>query len=152
MTFGQSVKTCFTKYVGFQGLASRSEYWWWFLFEAVIYAASGVILASDPSPGLGALSGLIVLALILPSLAVSVRRLRDAGFSPWLILIGIIPYLGGLVLIILATRPSKFSGGIPGNFGEINVLANGPEGNFCSACGKMRLPGQKFCQGCGASF
>ena len=43
MTFGESIKTCFSKYADFSGRASRSEYWWWFLFVVLVSAATGLI-------------------------------------------------------------------------------------------------------------
>lgn len=103
MSFGESVKTCFQKYVTFKGRARRSEYWWFCLLNCIV---SIVTLVLDYQMdtinielGLGALSGLYTLLVFLPGLAVSVRRLHDTGHSGWLYLLIIIPILGALFLL-----------------------------------------------------
>lgn len=103
MSFGESVKTCFQKYVTFKGRARRSEYWWFCLLNFIV---SIVTLVLDYQMdtinielGLGALSGLYTLIVFLPGLAVSVRRLHDTGHSGWLYLLIIIPILGSLFLL-----------------------------------------------------
>jgi len=91
MTFGDSVGTCLKKYADFAGRASRSEYWW---FVLAAFLAS-IVLAFI----LRILGGLVYLALLLPMIAVGVRRLHDIGKSGWWLLIGFIPLIGGLILI-----------------------------------------------------
>lgn len=93
MSFGESVKTCFQKYVTFKGRARRSEYWWFCLLNCIV---SIVTLVLDYQMdtinielGLGALSGLYTLLVFLPGLAVSVRRLHDTGHSGWLYLLSL---------------------------------------------------------------
>lgn len=81
MSFGESVKTCFQKYVTFKGRARRSEYWWFCLLN---FIAGIVTVVLDYQMGtinieLGALSGLYSLIVFLPGLAVSVRRLQDTA-------------------------------------------------------------------------
>ncbi len=94
-TLTESIKTCFQKYVDFKGRARRSEFWWFFLFCTV----SSLILVSIPLLG-----QIYVLALLMPSLAVSVRRLHDTGRSAWWILLFSIGMLGLLVAVsIIAT-------------------------------------------------
>lgn len=102
MSFGESVKTCFQKYVTFKGRARRSEYWWFWLLNLIV---SIVTLVLDYKLdminiefGIGALSGLYTLIVFLPSLAVSVRRLHDTGHSGWYYLLTFIPILGALFL------------------------------------------------------
>lgn len=97
MSFGESVKTCFQKYVTFKGRARRSEYWWFWLLNLIV---SIVTLVLDYKLdminiefGIGALSGLYTLIVFLPSLAVSVRRLHDTGHSGWYYLLTFIPIL-----------------------------------------------------------
>lgn len=98
-----SVKTCFKKYVDFSGRAPRPEYWWFALFEFVC-----LVVASAVSMKVGYwLYGLAVLAFILPSLAVGVRRLHDIGKSGWFILIGLIPIIGGIILIVFYCLPTQ---------------------------------------------
>lgn len=104
MTFGESIQTCFSKYATFSGRASRSEYWWWFLFIFLATAATGII--SDK------LSAVFSLAVLLPGLAVGVRRLHDIDKSGWFLLICLIPFVGWILLIYWATRegvePNRF--------------------------------------------
>lgn len=98
MTFGESIQTCFSKYADFTGRASRSEYWWWFLFALLATMATGII--SDK------LSALFSLALLLPGLAVGARRLHDIDKSGWLQLLYLIPFIGWIIVIYWATRES----------------------------------------------
>ncbi len=105
MNFQTSIKTCFTKYADFTGRATRSEYWWFCLFATIVN-----IIASMISP---VLSGILALALLLPSIAVMVRRLHDDNISGWLGLILLVPLIGFLVIlyfmVIEGTQgPNKF--------------------------------------------
>ena len=99
MTFGESIRTCFSKYATFTGCASRSEYWWFFLFNFLASIGCGMI--SDT------VSGLFSLAVLLPSLAVGVRRLHDIDKSGWFLLVWLIPVVGWIMQIYWATRDSK---------------------------------------------
>ena len=112
MSFGESVKTCFQKYVTFKGRARRSEYWWFCLLNFIVSIVTLVLDYQmdtiNIEVGLGALSGLYTLIVMneigtlivfLPGLAVSVRRLHDTGHSGWLYLLIIIPILGSLFLL-----------------------------------------------------
>ena len=102
MNFIQSISTCMRKYVTFSGRATRSEFWWFYLFTVLVnFAASFVgnlIFMSTYNIFFIYLSTITSLILLLPSLAVAVRRLHDVGRSGWWILIaftviGIIPLL-----------------------------------------------------------
>jgi uncharacterized membrane protein YhaH (DUF805 family) len=93
MSFNESVKTCFSKYVTFSGRASRSEYWWFALFiiisSAVLGLIDGAIFGSDPvtqQPN-GLLRPLFTLAILLPVLAAGWRRMHDSGRPGWLLLL-----------------------------------------------------------------
>ena len=90
MDFGTSIKTCFSKYVDFSGKASRSEFWWFFLFCLIL----DLVLSCT---GFGAILSLV---LLLPQLAVGARRLHDIGKSGWWQLIALIPVIGIIILII----------------------------------------------------
>lgn len=85
-------------YVGFQGRSRRKEYWMFFLVNTIISLILSILERILHIPPF--LTGLYSLAVLLPSLAVSVRRLHDTGKSGWWILIGIIPIIGDIVLII----------------------------------------------------
>lgn len=84
--FGKAISTCFSKYATFSGRASRSEYWYFYLFCTLI----GIMGSFFELAGAPAVSALISLGLVLPSLAATVRRLHDTGRSGW--------WLGGPVL------------------------------------------------------
>lgn len=86
------------KYAVFSGRARRKEYWMFILINMLIALALGVI--DGILGGGGLLGGLYSLAILIPSLAVSVRRLHDTGRSGWWILICLIPLLGAIVLLI----------------------------------------------------
>lgn len=100
MNFVDAVKVCFTKYVGFEGRATRSEYWWWVLFVVLVSIALGALK-------LQMLSGLFSLGILLPSLAVGARRLHDIGKSGWWLLVNLIPLVGWLVLLYFMVQPSQ---------------------------------------------
>ncbi len=102
MGFVGAVATCFRKYVDFSGRARRPEYWWFMLFYwlvlVVLTAVDAVIIGTRG--GAGIFSGLAMLALFLPTLAVGVRRLHDTDRSGWWLLIGLVPLIGGIVLLV----------------------------------------------------
>ena len=86
------------KYVVFGGRARRKEYWYFALFSAIIALVLGLI---DTLVGTNSvLSGLYSLAVLLPALGVSVRRLHDTGHSGWWIFIGLIPLIGTIILLV----------------------------------------------------
>lgn len=93
MDFVGAIKAGFKNYVNFRGTATRPEYWYWILFTVLV----GIVLgAVDPSGNVNTAGSL---ALLLPSLGVAVRRLRDAGFSwTWLLFpaVGIITFFVGV--------------------------------------------------------
>jgi len=88
MGFIESIKTCFRKYIDFSGRASRSEYWWFFLFSVIVRLATTWII------GVGFIIGLV---LLLPSLAVTARRLHDTNRTGWWILMPIGAGIAGIV-------------------------------------------------------
>lgn len=98
------------KYAVFQGRAQRSEYWYFALFYLLISIIAGVIDALtgtfDESSGIGLMGVIVTLALLIPSLSVSVRRLHDIGRTGWWLLIGLVPIIGIIVLIVFAATDS----------------------------------------------
>jgi uncharacterized membrane protein YhaH (DUF805 family) len=92
------------KFATFSGRSRRKEYWYFTL----VYLIAEVVLAVidmatglySESTGIGVLSGIFALAMLLPSLSVTVRRLHDTGRSAWWLLIGLIPLLGAIVLLV----------------------------------------------------
>ena len=91
-------------FANFSGRASRQEYWMFFLFNVLISIAVGVL---DALLGLGFLSLIYWLALIIPSIAVGARRLHDIDKSGWWMLIGLVPLIGGIWLLVLLCMSSK---------------------------------------------
>jgi uncharacterized membrane protein YhaH (DUF805 family) len=98
------------KYAVFQGRARRMEYWMFTLFNVLITIALmiiGAILGISGDGGSNLLSTLYSLAVLLPGLAVSVRRLHDTDRSGWWLLIGLIPLIGAIVLLIFMVQDSQ---------------------------------------------
>ena len=100
------------QYVDFKGRARRAEYWNFVLISFLISIALSLIdvyaFGINPMAGeSGLLSNLYSLAIILPSLGVTVRRLHDVGKSGWFILIALIPIIGLIWLLILFFTDSK---------------------------------------------
>lgn len=93
------------KYASLSGRASRSEYWWYALFiglVSIVLAAADVFIVGIDTVGTygaGPLTGLFALAIFLPSIGVSFRRLHDLDRSAWWVLIGLLPIIGSLVLL-----------------------------------------------------
>ncbi|MCK0126296.1 DUF805 domain-containing protein [Gelidibacter sp. F2691] len=101
MDFQTAVRTCFQKYVTFSGRAARSEYWWYTLFIIVASIVLGLVDGTIFGWGelFSPLSDLFSLATLLPSLAVTSRRLHDYDKSAWWMLLILIPIIGWIVLI-----------------------------------------------------
>lgn len=106
MGFSEAIRACFQSYATFSGRARRAEYWWWTLFATLIGAVAMIIdaRAFPTYTELGPVSTLVSLALLLPGLSVTVRRLHDLGRSGWWILIGLVPVVGFLILIYWMTK------------------------------------------------
>jgi uncharacterized membrane protein YhaH (DUF805 family) len=97
------------QYANFTGRSRRKEYWFFALFNLII---AFVLAAIDYKSGLysagssfGLLSGLYSLAVLLPSLGVSIRRLHDTDRTGWWLVIGLVPLLGFIVLLIFFVSP-----------------------------------------------
>lgn len=104
MSFGEAVRTCLTqKYANFSGRARRSEYWYYSLFASLVSLAATVLQNIIFGGGEGSptvISSLVSLALFLPGLGVSIRRLHDIGKSAWWYLLILVPVIGWIVLIV----------------------------------------------------
>jgi uncharacterized membrane protein YhaH (DUF805 family) len=131
-SFTQAIKRFFAKYATFSGRASRSEFWWasFFVFLiAVLIWGPGIIVGIvtgtpgvDPTTGRAThtpgpafllfvgLGVLFYLAVLVPSIAITVRRLHDANFSGAFYLLVFVPWIGGLILLVLALLESKPEG------------------------------------------
>lgn len=99
----------FARFASFEGRASRSEYWWYALGSFIVT----LLLEFVPFVGF-----FISLALIIPGLAVAVRRLHDTGRSGWFMLLALVPFVGFIVLLVFMVQPS----------GPANKWGEGPAG------------------------
>ncbi len=122
MTFVAAIKSAFANYANFKGRASRSEYWWFFLFTVLVNTPLEILSgpADDPNLLFTAISAVFNLAVLVPSLALACRRLHDGDRSGWwqliaLTIIGIIPLLYWLI--------KKGTDG-PNRYGEDRLGAN----------------------------
>lgn len=100
MNMLQAVKSVFSKYFTLSGRARRAEYWWYFLF--VIIASVVLVLIDGAIGAAGALTVLFVVGTILPSIAVTIRRLHDVDRSGWWYFIVLVPLVGPIVQIVWA--------------------------------------------------
>lgn len=119
MTFGDAVRAVLAQYATFGGRARRSEYWWWSLFSTLVQLAFSLVAivvlvaTSDDDGGTAVgwigwiLYGIVALGLVVPSLAVLVRRLHDTGRSAWWLLIGLVPIVGGVVILVFSLQDSS---------------------------------------------
>jgi len=115
--FGGAVKRAFRKYATFSGRASLSEYWWYQLFFLMGFFGAGILVAvfgTITSPDGGTTTGpggypfivlgvLFLVANIVPSISITVRRLHDAGFSGWFYLLNLVVPIVVFVLTLLGT-------------------------------------------------
>jgi uncharacterized membrane protein YhaH (DUF805 family) len=109
MTAPDAIRSVLSNYATFSGRAPRSEYWWWILFILILSALTagidGVLFGFGPE-AMQPVSLIVTLGLILPSIAVGVRRLHDTGKSGWWYLI-VLTGIGALVLIWFFIQPSQ---------------------------------------------
>lgn len=108
----EAVKSVFSKYATFQGRASRSEYWFFYLFNILLEIGLlivGLILGAIVGDGTGALAGMGIayvllciygLIAIIPSISVFVRRMHDIGRSGWWYWLALVPLVGVIVLLV----------------------------------------------------
>ena len=120
-TLGQAFSRFWKKYATFSGRASRSEFWWVALISAVLgilfyvieLAAAGwnptAATADVTDPG-DILNYIWSLATLVPSLALSVRRLHDVDRSGWWVLLGLVPVVGWIILIVWNASAAKPAG------------------------------------------
>jgi uncharacterized membrane protein YhaH (DUF805 family) len=116
------------KYADFTGRAPRAEYWWYVLAVIIGEIIAMIIDSVLGTGGVIAMYGwvwtLFILATLIPSLAVSVRRLHDLGRSGWWLLVGLIPIVGAIILLVWFVTP--------GDAGE-NSFGPDPYGDVAGA-------------------
>ena len=118
------------KYATFSGRARRKEYWMYILFYVLILLAltivDGLIGTRIADAGLGILTAIYALAVLIPTLAVTVRRLHDTGRSGWWILIQLIPLVGVFILLyflVSDSNPGQNAYGPSPKEGEVALAA-----------------------------
>lgn len=136
MTFGQSIKHVFSNYAVFKGRASRSEFWWFFLFTFIVQTivqipyqiglsqieGANMFWGTNPSGEMnsllvigGALMLIWLAITIVPTIAVTVRRLHDIDRSGWWWWLNIVCCIGWIVLLVFQLLPSTPG---PNRYGE----------------------------------
>lgn len=120
-TMISAYKSMFKKYAKFTGRSRRSEYWYATLANSLIifilYLLIGIVAAANAdymSDGAAVFLSLIALAVfgysfavLIPGLAMAVRRLHDTGKSGWFMLLSLIPYIGGIILFVFMVQDSQ---------------------------------------------
>ncbi len=126
-SFGQAVSRYFRKYATFTGRASRSEFWWVRLFLVVLSLVvalpvslivgltserrfNGTLVYSPVGIAATIVAILIAVALLIPEIALTVRRLHDANYSGWYYLLALVPSVGGIIILILTLASSRPEG------------------------------------------
>jgi len=133
-TFPQAVRRLLRRYTVFSGRASRSEYWWVVLFGLAVDVAAFVVMfavgslvsavtGGDPAAAQWTVMvvlvvfGAVTLFLLIPTLALTVRRMHDANLSGWLLLMCLVPglVLVGIVFMLLPSNPAgaRFDRAVP---------------------------------------
>ncbi len=106
------------RYADFSGRSQRKEYWMYQLLLFIVFGVLGILggvtgSGGQPSSVMLMLMGAVGLGILIPSLAVTVRRFHDQDKSGWFVLLGLIPYIGGLIVLVFmfleGTRgPNRF--------------------------------------------
>jgi uncharacterized membrane protein YhaH (DUF805 family) len=107
-TIQQAVRRFFQRYALFRGRASRSEFWWWILANAIIGTVISVLIAIASI--FRVVEVLWDLAVLVPSLALGARRLHDTNRSGWWQLLAFIPIVGWIILVVWFASEEKAEG------------------------------------------
>lgn len=116
MNIMQAVQTVLGNYANFDGRSGRAEFWWWILAYVLGYIVIGFVVGLLNLPSI--IGTIYMLALIVPYIAVSIRRFHDIGKEAWWVILLFIPLVGLIIALIFLTKPSDG----PNQYGE------GPQG------------------------
>lgn len=97
----------FQNYANFKGRDTRKQYWMFVLFNIIISFVIGFVAGLILGDAASIVTSIYSLAILLPSLAISIRRMHDIGKSGWWILVSLIPIVGCIWYIVLACKPSQ---------------------------------------------
>ncbi len=118
MGFGQAISAGFSKYVNFSDRSCRSEFWYWTLFTFIVGVVGNI---GNAMLHTHVVNLLLSLPFIIPGWAIAIRRLHDIDRTGWWVLIGLIPFIGGILLVIwFATKGTDG----PNRFGSDPLAAN----------------------------
>ncbi len=107
VSFTEAIKMALQQnYCNFSGRSSRSEYWWFTLFNLIIGFILGFIGSMISQQAYYVLSAIVNLGLLLPGLGLVVRRLHDINKSGWWILINLIPVVGWIIMLVWLCKDS----------------------------------------------
>lgn len=105
--FFRTVAFCLERFATFSARAPRAEFWWFFLFRGLVFFVAAFLGAVyGGNDGAFQLAAIMFVVLLLPHLAVSIRRLHDIGLSGWIVLIELVPFIGSIALLALMMLPS----------------------------------------------
>lgn len=137
VSFGDAIKRAFSNYCCFTGRASRSEYWWFTLFNfliSLVFTIGSTIIGvisvtNGETPSnvniFTILSWIYSAAVLLPSWGLMFRRLHDAGHSGWNCLWGLLPCIGWIILIVYYCQESEpeenIYGPVPNTIGDDEI-------------------------------
>ena len=167
VSFADAIRNAFTGYANFSGRSTRAEYWWFFLFNVLVSIVAGTIDSAVFGASQNVLGTIAWLGLIIPNIAIAVRRSHDIGKSGWWVLwqffgwcLFIIP--GLIMWLLFRTRQGDIGpiqyGQDPRNdsqeysySGEESEPAEYIQSDevSCPACYADNKPGSKFCKKCG---
>ena len=122
VSFKEAVVRALTQnYCNFSGRASRSEYWWVYLFTCIVsWVVSIVVSLFSSELSIMYIASMVVgLAFLLPSLGIAVRRLHDIGKSGWWMFISLIPLIGAIILLVWWCKDSQME---PNEYGPVPNL------------------------------
>ena len=125
MGFMDAVKNAImNNYANFSGRASRSEFWWFSLFNFLISIPAvmiDLIIGIEVVPGYGPFASILIIALLLPNMGLVVRRLHDTGRSGWWYFIALVPCVGIIILLVFTIMDGEPH---PNAYGEVptNIL------------------------------
>jgi len=147
MTFKNAIRTCLReKYFTLDGRASRSEYWFFWLFYFIATIAFGILDQNlFPAAALGPLSVFFALGTFIPLFTAGIRRLHDRDLSGWWMLIVLVPVIGSLCLLVIYVLPGTDG---PNRFGPNPRGDGGPpdrhdEGDDVTAQSSIPRVGRK---------
>ena len=104
--FGEAIRNFFTQYADFSGRATRSEYWYIFLFTFIVEMAISMVFGLISTEFASVVSGIYALATLIPNFAVTWRRLHDIGKSGGWYFILLVPLVGWIILLVFLCKDS----------------------------------------------